>query len=164
MLIFLLYGDNEMLPLNANCGARTFFDYVKKKCNFDDNMRFDFCTVKGKLTNVINRPGMQIIAPLLKEKRLYIPVVLERNEDLTFKVVQPLLDDWEKRYPDLEKNIKELNGPVILQKSYQDKLTSFPDRQRKGRNANRDTIQIDVATKKSSVLRTGRRKAGSNCQ
>ncbi|ESO98571.1 hypothetical protein LOTGIDRAFT_239014 [Lottia gigantea] len=108
MLISLLYGDSQCLLLNGNCSCRNFVDYIKAECKFEFEGTLDICDENGTLLHLPNKPTMENLAHLLIPRAIYIPVVLEtkRVNDKTVKNFSPLLNDWQKKYPVLEKKLK----------------------------------------------------------
>lgn len=160
MLIFILHGDNETLLANANCSAINFINYMKQKCSFDKASRIELSDESGLLANITEKADMQNLILNVNEKANYIPVKIEKNEDKTFNLIEPLLQGWEKTYPGLHKKIKQLNGPEKTHKSFHESNMTTPEKTKKNRNSNRkDSLSTaEVSSKKSSHVRAGKRK------
>ncbi|XP_052808267.1 uncharacterized protein CXorf65 homolog [Mya arenaria] len=114
--ITITYGDNEQLMVNPNCRQLTFMGYLREKCQYDKNAFIDLIEEEtGRLAELHMVPREETVRPLLEDRMVFIPVMLEKNQEESlgqYKTVKPLLTDWEKRFPELEKKIKILTGEL----------------------------------------------------
>ncbi|XP_046573262.1 uncharacterized protein CXorf65 homolog [Haliotis rubra] len=107
MFIRLLYGEQQMIVVNPNCTAKLFIDYIKAICNFDQTAIIDLCDESGNLAYIHTKNKTDNIFSLTVPRAIYIPVLIEKGPDDSIKSILPLLVDWDKTYPSLERKLKQ---------------------------------------------------------
>ncbi|KAL4233324.1 hypothetical protein ACF0H5_008006 [Mactra antiquata] len=118
MFVKLHYGENEQLIVNPNCRQLTLMGYIREKCQYDKKAFIDLLDESGKLAMLHTVDPQDNVSDKFEHRVIYIPVMLEKSAELdTFKTVKPLLEDWEKLYPQIERKIKILTGEVKRKKS-----------------------------------------------
>ena len=118
MFITLLYGDNEERILNPDCNAVNFLRYIKDICGYGRNDTLDLIDENGDLKNLIDLEDVSA-ASALTYRSVYLPVLVERNEEEGLKNITPLFNRLEELYPKAMKKIKKTLGAASPTKPVQ---------------------------------------------
>ncbi|KAL5009809.1 hypothetical protein ScPMuIL_012114 [Solemya velum] len=108
MFIKIVYGDKQNMLMNPNCNNRIFMDYLKDKCKYSSKEKLDLCDETGVVMNMESREPRDTLVKLFRHRMTYIPLIVEvKDTENPGKIIYtPLLQDWEKRYPELLRKIK----------------------------------------------------------
>ncbi|KAH3724235.1 uncharacterized protein CXorf65 homolog [Dreissena polymorpha] len=161
--ITIHFGENEQFMMNPNCRQRIFMDYIRAKCQYEKNAFIDLMDEYGNLAIVHGVKENCNVRANFEDRLAYVPVMLEKFADPThgeYKMVKPLLTDWEKLFPLLEKRIKILTGELKRKKS----PTGRTLEPRGGRNIDRKASSNkseagrspSIMGRSPSILQTGR--------
>ncbi|XP_046359562.2 uncharacterized protein CXorf65 homolog [Haliotis rufescens] len=107
MFIRLIYGEQQMILVNPNCTAKLFIDYIKATCSFDDTAIIDLCDESGNLAYIHTKHTTDNVFSLTVPRATYMPVLIEKGADDSMKSIVPLLVDWDKTYPTLDRRLKQ---------------------------------------------------------
>lgn len=107
MFVTVRYGDNQKIILNPCCPTATFIEWIKKKCNFEQNAVLDLVDSAGQLSNLSASPR-SYVNDIINMGETYILILVERENGGVRYV--SLLDNLDKINPEIFNKLGSLSG------------------------------------------------------
>ncbi|XP_071137005.1 uncharacterized protein CXorf65 homolog [Mytilus edulis] len=106
MYITVEYGDNQSLIVNPDCPTKIFTEYIHKKCNLPKDTMIDLTDENATQFDLFAKDPFESAFLLFQVRHTYLVCTVELYDDKSLKKITPILNDWEKKYPSLERKLR----------------------------------------------------------
>ena len=106
MFVTIEWGENKSLVINPDCMAVVFIDCIKKTCGLSKSTIIDLCDETATLFEMYNKDPMENIFDYFLPRSAFLLVSVQRNVDGSVGKITPLMDEYEKKYPFLERKLR----------------------------------------------------------
>ncbi|KAL4223371.1 hypothetical protein ACF0H5_016841 [Mactra antiquata] len=118
--IIVKYGDNEEALFNPWCSSFTLMEWIRKKCNCEDDMVIDLVDLEGQVTNLAGR-AKEYATDIVTARGTYILIRVERLQDNGQFHYTSLLNNLEETNPELMVKLNSLSRPTTRAKNLKSK-------------------------------------------
>lgn len=118
--IIVKYGDNEEAIFNPWCSSHTLMEWIRKKCNCDDDIVIDLVDMEGQVTNLAGR-AREYAHEIVTARGIYILIRVERLPDNGQFHYTSLLNNLEETNPELMVKLNSLSRPTTRAKNVKQK-------------------------------------------
>lgn len=108
--IIVKYGDNEEAIFNPWCSSYTLMEWIRKKCNCEEDVTIDLVDLDGQITNLSGRTK-EYANELVTGRGTYILIRVERLQENGLYHYTSLLNNLEEINPDLMIKLNSLSRP-----------------------------------------------------
>ncbi|VDI36851.1 Hypothetical predicted protein [Mytilus galloprovincialis] len=133
MYITVEYGDNQSLIVNPDCPTKIFTEYIHKKCNLPKDTMIDLTDENATQFDLFAKDPFESVFLLFKVRHTYLVCTVELYDDMSLKKITPILNDWEKKYPSLERKLRH--------------------RDKKAKQAEEEQVRIGSGGRRQSTIR-----------
>ncbi|XP_033641895.1 uncharacterized protein CXorf65 homolog [Asterias rubens] len=93
MFVSVWLGGNNIFLVNNDCMVQNVVQYLRKKCGITDKkVTLDLADEDGNLQNLMDYNPRFPAARILQPKVTYVPILMEKNEDNTWKPFRPMVN------------------------------------------------------------------------
>ncbi|XP_033740039.1 uncharacterized protein CXorf65 homolog isoform X2 [Pecten maximus] len=146
MFINVEHGDGKTLLVNPDCNAVILQDYVRRSCGIKSTVTIDFSDENAVLTELFSKPPQENMFDFFMPRSTFVLVQIDRGADGSILKVTPLLTDWEKKYPFLERKLRQRD------KKAKQNLAAEKDVKEKGRPGSKMSVKSDSPTSTPSKV------------
>ncbi|XP_060065405.1 uncharacterized protein CXorf65 homolog [Ylistrum balloti] len=107
MFINVEYGDGKTLLVNPDCNAVVLQDYVRRACGIRPKVVVDLSDEHASLVELFNKPPHENMFDYFMPRSTFVLVQIDKGADGSISKVTPLLTDWEKKYPFMERKLRQ---------------------------------------------------------
>ncbi|XP_045173617.2 uncharacterized protein CXorf65 homolog [Mercenaria mercenaria] len=118
--IIVKYGDNEEAIFNPWCSSYTLMEWIRKKCNCDDDIVIDLVDMDGQVTNLPGRTK-EYATEVVTARGIYILIRVERLPDNGQFHYTALLNNLEESNPELMVKLNSMSRPTTRAKNIKQK-------------------------------------------
>ncbi|KAK3592655.1 hypothetical protein CHS0354_034732 [Potamilus streckersoni] len=101
--IIVKYGDNQEAIFNPWCTSHNLLEWIRRKCNCEDDVVLDLVDQEGQVLNLAGRLK-DYACQLVSGRETYILIRVERQSDNGALHYTSLLNNLEDINPDLMRN------------------------------------------------------------
>ncbi|XP_069142008.1 uncharacterized protein CXorf65 homolog [Argopecten irradians] len=112
MFINVEHGDGKNLLVNPDCNAVILQDYIRRACGVKSTVTIDLSDENALLMELFNKPPQENMFDFFMPRSTFVLVQVERGPDGSILKVSPLLTDWEKKYPFMERKLRQRDKKV----------------------------------------------------
>ncbi|XP_076077207.1 uncharacterized protein CXorf65 homolog [Mytilus galloprovincialis] len=142
MYITVEYGDNQSLIVNPDCPTKIFTEYIHKKCNLPKDTMIDLTDENATQFDLFAKDPFESAFLLFQVRHTYLVCTVELYDDKSLKKITPILNDWEKKYPSLERKLRHRDKKAKQAEEEQVRL---------GSGGRRQSMIRPISSKKSAV-------------
>ncbi|VDI68635.1 Hypothetical predicted protein [Mytilus galloprovincialis] len=95
--------DNQSLIVNPDCPTKIFTEYIHKKCNLPKDTMIDLTDENATQFDLFAKDPFESAFLLFQVRHTFLVCTVELYDDKSLKKITPILNDWEKKYPSLER-------------------------------------------------------------
>jgi len=120
--IIVKYGDNREALFNPWCSSYTLMEWIRRKCNCDDDITLDLVDLEGQVKNLSTR-SKEYASEVVTPRETYILIRVEKYSDGKHHYTS-LLDNLEEVNPDLMVKLNSISRPQTRNKNKKGKNNS----------------------------------------
>lgn len=109
--IIVKYGDNEEAIFNPWCSSHTLMEWIRKKCNCEEDVTIDLVDLEGQVTNLAGR-SKEYANEIVTGRGTYILIRVEKLQENGQYHYTSLLNNLEDTMPDLMVKLNSLSRPT----------------------------------------------------
>ncbi|XP_052802167.1 uncharacterized protein CXorf65 homolog [Mya arenaria] len=118
--IIVKYGENEEALFNPWCTSYTLMEWIRKKCNCDEEITIDLVDLDGQVTNLSGR-AKDYAHELVTPRGIYILIRVDRLPDNGQFHYTSLLNNLEETNPELMVKLNSLSRPTTRARNVKQK-------------------------------------------
>ncbi|XP_052802053.1 uncharacterized protein CXorf65 homolog [Mya arenaria] len=118
--IIVKYGENEEALFNPWCTSYTLMEWIRKKCNCDEEITIDLVDLDGQVTNLSGR-AKDYAHELVNPRGIYILIRVDRLPDNGQFHYTSLLNNLEETNPELMVKLNSLSRPTTRARNVKQK-------------------------------------------